>query len=91
MKRDLRRQTKYEEALYDLVYDPGERCNLADLEEYKYILKDMENRLERYETGTDDPILQGEIAVRPEWKVNRKECLQASSKNPDDYVSTGRR
>ena len=51
----------------------------------------MENRLERYETGTDDPILQGEIAVRPEWKVNRKECLQASSKNPDDYVSTGRR
>ncbi len=33
------RQTKYEEALYDLVYDPGERCNLAERKEYKYIME----------------------------------------------------
>ena len=40
---------------------------------------------------THDPLLAGPIQVQPQWKVNRKECMQASSKNPDDYVSLGRK
>lgn len=39
---------------------------------------------------TNDPLLYGELPVKKEYKVNKKECLQASSKNKDDYVSLGK-
>lgn len=86
LNHDLDTQVKYEEALYDLVYDPGERNNLVGRAEYEEIRQDMYDRLLHYEMKTDDPILKGEIAVRPGWKVNKKQCRMASSKNPDDYV-----
>ena len=77
------------QALYDLAYDPGERNNLAGREEYGEVLREMRRRLEQYQVQTEDPLLLGPIAVKPEWKVNRKECDKASSKNPDDYISEG--
>lgn len=89
-QRGLDLQTKYEEALYDLIYDPGERCNLAGREEYEEIRKDMAGRLEKIQEKTNDPLLKGQIPIRPEWKVNRRECDKASSKNPEDYESLGR-
>lgn len=88
-ERDLDGQVKWEEALYDLAYDPGERNNLAGRPEYGEVLQDMRRRLEQYQVTTKDPLLSGPIAVKPEWKVNRKECDKASSKNPDDYISAG--
>lgn len=89
LAHDLEQQTKYEEALYDLVYDPGERNNLAGRAEYEAVRQNMAARLNRYEDQTDDPIRNGEISVKSAWKVNRKECQKASSKNPDDYISLG--
>lgn len=86
MERDLDRQKKAEEALYDLVYDPGERRNLVGDEEYEGVLLDMRRRLEDYQEKTDDPVRNGLMEVKPGWKVNKRECLKASSKNPEDYV-----
>ena len=89
MEHGLEEQLKYGEALYDLIYDPGERNNLAGNQKYLPILEDMRERLKQYEDRTDDLIRNGEIPIRPEWKVNKKECRKASSKNPADYISEG--
>lgn len=86
MDRDLDRQKKAGEALYDLVYDPGERRNLVGAPGYEDVLLDMRRRLEDYQEKTKDPVRSGLTEVKPGWKVNRKECLKASSKNPEDYV-----
>lgn len=90
MTKDLKQRLKYEEALYDTVYDIGERCNLIDKEEAKDIISTLSAKLEQHMQETNDPLCNGEIRVQPAWKVNKKECIQASSKNPDDYVSLGK-
>lgn len=89
MEQELMSRTKEKEALYDLIYDPGERRNLAGEPEYGAVLQDMRSRLRAYEERTKDPILMGPIEVKPGWKVNRKECQKASSQNPDDYIKGG--
>ena len=76
--------------MYDLVYDPGERCNLAELKEYEEIRNELAGRLEKIQERTNDPLLKGKIQIQPEWKVNRRECDKASSKNPEDYESLGK-
>lgn len=86
----LERQTKYEEGLYDLLYDTGERNNLADRPDYQEIKKQLAARLEAHLEQTDDPIRHGAIPVKYSWKVNKVECETASSKNPGDYVSLGK-
>ncbi len=85
-ERGLHEQKKAEEALYDLVYDPGERRDLTKDPEYGSVLLDMRKRLEAYEQKTKDPIRDGLMEVKPGWKVNKKECQKASSENPEDYV-----
>ena len=86
MERGLSNRKKDEEALYDLVYDPGERKNLAEDAEYGQVLANMRQRLKEYEEKTEDPIREGLMAVKPGWKVNRKECQKASSQYPEDYM-----
>ena len=49
----------------------------------------MAKRLYAVQERTEDPILEGPISVQEGWKVNRRECEKASSKNPEDYVSPG--
>ena len=71
---------------YEVVYDPGERRNLVEEPEYQEVLLDMRRRLANYQEKTDDPVGNGLAKVKPGWKVNRKECLKASSRNPEDYV-----
>lgn len=82
-------RAKPREALYDLVYDVGERNNLIGDPEYGEILQDLRRRLHSEMERTRDPLLQGAIPVRPHWKVNKPDCRQASSKDPNDYVSLG--
>lgn len=89
MKNDLSSQVKYEEALFDLYYDIGERNNLIDDPRYENIRIHLTDKLEKHLNYTNDMILKGEIPVKKEWKVNKKECVEASSKNKNDYVSLG--
>ena len=80
---------KDEEALYDLVFDPMERNNLIHEFRYASIRDGLKKKLSELQHKTKDPILHGEIKIRSNWKVNKKECVKASSRNDNDYVSLG--
>lgn len=51
------------EALYDLVYDPNEACNLANDPAYADVRNEMRNRLAAWMERTDDPLLRGSVPV----------------------------
>ena len=87
LNNDLRSKLKYEEALYDLVYDVGERNNLINDNKYTNVKNKLIKLLEEQQINTHDPLLNNEIKYNPKWKVNKKECEFASSKNPNDYVT----
>lgn len=53
------------EALYDLYFDPNEANNLADRPGNEAILKEMRQRLEKWQEETDDPIRGGVIPEPP--------------------------
>lgn len=89
MDEGLAEIPKLEECLYDLDFDVYETDNLAYDPAYADVMADMRARLEAFMRATDDPLLKGPIAVDPAWKVNRRECVQAGSKDPNDYESLG--
>ncbi|MCT4598966.1 MAG: sulfatase [Vallitalea sp.] len=90
VENGLSNQRKYKEALYDLYYDPLEKNNLIDVEEYKEIIENLRLRLTNHLVETNDYILDGPIELKKQWKVNKRECIEASSKNKEDYISLGR-
>lgn len=90
LNNDLDGQTKFEEALFDLYYDVGERNNLINNPKYEGIKEKLRKKLEKHLKDTEDIILKGEIPIDKKWKVNKKECNLASSKDENDYVSLGR-
>lgn len=81
--------TKDAECLYDLAYDTFETNNVVGDPRYAEVLENMRSRLDGFMRRTNDPLLEGPIEVRPEWKVNRRECVAAGSKDPADYESLG--
>lgn len=81
---------KAEEAFYDLYYDPDEQHNLIQQDELKDIINEFRKQLEDFQIRTNDPLLKGQLEIKPTYKVNKPECLEASSKNPDDYLKEGR-
>lgn len=85
----LRDITKPVEGLYDLYFDPNEASNLVDDHKYAEILDGLRATLKEYMLSTNDPLLQGHIQILPQYKVNSRQSLEASSKNPDDYDSLG--
>lgn len=88
-ERGLEEQTKYREALYNLVFDMGERYNLAEDPHYLEMKCRLQEKLNAHQVATADPLYEGNIPILPTWKVNRAECRTASSNNPDDYISPG--
>jgi arylsulfatase A-like enzyme len=56
--------------LYDLVFDPQERRNVAGDPAYAEALREMENRLERWMRETRDPLLDGKLAIPVGAKLN---------------------
>ena len=90
MNVDLKNRIKPMEALYDTWYDRGEVNNVIDDPQYHDVVETLRNALHEHMVKTNDPLLDGEIEVKPNYKVNKRECEQASSKNPDDYDPRGR-
>jgi len=86
MANDLESIKKEEECLYDLYYDVHEKNNLANKPGFSEILNEMRKKLDELMIRTKDPLLNGPINIQPLWKVNKRECFSASSKNPEDYV-----
>ncbi|MCM3549885.1 putative exported enzyme and transporter [Niallia circulans] len=85
----LEEVVKPKEGLYDLLFDPGERNNLAGDKRYEKVLNDMRKKLHDYQTKTEDPILTGHFKVKEGWKVNKSETYNPSSKDPHDYLKVG--
>jgi N-sulfoglucosamine sulfohydrolase len=58
------------EELYDLIFDPGEQCNLAADRAAERNLNAMRGRLDAWMHRTSDPLLSGRVAAPPGAKVN---------------------
>lgn len=63
MEHGWTQRTLVREELYDLVFDPGETCNVADESGAAAALADLRRRLDRWMTETDDPLLSGPVPV----------------------------
>ncbi len=87
----LKELDKPNESLYDLYYDPIEENNLASNPKYEEVLNELRHKMDEFMKNTKDPLLNGHIEIKDQWKVNKKECYYASSKNPQDYISMGRK
>ncbi|MFW5914907.1 MAG: sulfatase, partial [Planctomycetota bacterium] len=62
-EHDWKNRTEPREELYDLVFDPEEKNNLADSSQYGSIREGMEQRLRDWMERTDDPLLDGHISL----------------------------
>jgi N-sulfoglucosamine sulfohydrolase len=63
------------EQLYDVVFDPQERHNLAGDARYAGTLAQMKGRLERWMRETDDPLLEGDVPMPEGAKANAQSDL----------------
>ncbi len=80
---------KEPEQLYDTYYDPAERNNLIASLEHASVADRMRTLLREHMQRTDDPLSAGPIPIDARWRVNRADAIDPSSKNPDDYLSSG--
>lgn len=58
------------EALYDLIFDPNERNNLADDPSHRDTLGAMRKRMDAWMHATNDPLLHGPVEAPPGATVN---------------------
>ena len=58
------------EQLYDVVFDPQERHNLAGDARYGQMVEQMRGRLERWMRETDDPLLEGDVSLPEGARAN---------------------
>lgn len=60
-----------QQRLYDLMLDPNETANLAYEPEYGQVVERMRGRLDAWMRETDDPLLDGPVALPAGGVVNR--------------------
>jgi arylsulfatase A-like enzyme len=63
-------QTIWSEALYDLLFDPNERHNLATVPDHAATLDAMKKRLDTWMRATNDPLLRGAVPAPPGARLN---------------------
>jgi len=69
-----------QEQLYDLILDPNEVRNLAEDPTHAEVLDELRGRLTAWMEETDDPLLEGTVAVPPGAVLNDPD--QASPNDP---------
>lgn len=75
---------KETEMLFDLIYDPVERMNLAYKEEYQSIRESLDTALRMWMEKTEDPLLYSPIVPKPKGaQVNKPDCI---SPMLEDYI-----
>lgn len=75
--------------LYDLVLDPLERNNVVNDPRYGDTVQELNRVLSLWQEQTGDPLLRGELVPSRESVVNRPQCTEPDSQNPEDYLSLG--
>ncbi|MGF1482996.1 MAG: sulfatase [Opitutales bacterium] len=71
----LREQPRDPVQLYDTFLDPVERNNLAHSPAHAAVLEDMTARLDRWMRETDDPLLQGPVAMPAGARINKRDHI----------------
>jgi N-sulfoglucosamine sulfohydrolase len=85
LARGLAEQPVEAEALYDLVYDPLETCNLASDPSQQPTLDQMRARLQGWMQATQDPLLAGDfIEPPPGARINDPDGLDPVDR---DYIA----
>ena len=85
LARGLAEQPVEAEALYDLVYDPLETCNLASDPSQQPTLDQMRARLQGWMQATQDPLLGGDfIEPPPGARINDPDGLDPVDR---DYIA----
>jgi N-sulfoglucosamine sulfohydrolase len=69
-----------EESLYDLIFDPAERNNLASDRGSSKVLADMRQRLDRWMRATNDPLLLGPVSAPHGAQVNNPDGMSPKEK-----------
>jgi arylsulfatase A-like enzyme len=64
--------------LYDLIMDPGEMRNLADVPDFASLREELEARLQAWMEQTDDPLLDGPVPAPAGAFVNDPAGVSAS-------------
>ena len=80
------KKKKQQEYLFDLVFDPEEKVNLAEEEEYKDVIDRFRGKLESFRERTGDYLLTSE-EYKACYRVNRKECTFPSIRIDADRES----
>src|SRR3954468_4444398 len=70
--------------LYDLVFDPGEACNVAGDPAYAGVLDELRERLTRWMRESGDPLLDGSVEPVPGARLNHP--AQRSPSDPTFVV-----
>ena len=83
----LLNKIKPKEYLFDLNFDPQESNNLANDQSYHEVIQLFRNKLKDFMIKTCDPLLDGPLKIKSNYKVNKKTCINPGSKNIDDYES----
>ncbi len=79
------KQIPPDEELYDLMFDPNERNNVATNASHRTDLEDMRRRLETWMRDTDDPLLHGSVKALPGAQLNP--VNEVSPSDPVQVVS----
>lgn len=85
MENDFDKLKLPQEQLYDLYFDPNEGNNLINNPEYQNVKEELSEKLMAFMVETNDPILQGEVELPSGGVVNKLDCYNPESKNPNDY------
>lgn len=71
----LRYMRTVSEELYDLYFDPAERNNLFGKNEYKDVMEELKERLDKWMFRTNDPLINSSIIPKPVGAlVNKVTC-----------------
>jgi N-sulfoglucosamine sulfohydrolase len=64
--------------LYDLIMDPAEMRNLAEVDEYSQLRGELDHRLHDWMADTDDPLVNGPVPAPAGASVNDPAGISAS-------------
>ncbi len=76
MERGFAGRPSPEFQLFDLIFDPMERCNLADDPAYREVFMGLKRDLETFMRDTGDPLATGKLPLSPKLERLQRERIR---------------